>query len=1026
MKKHWIRWILLAAVLTFALAGTVSAESNGTYDYTVNGNTCTINRYNGGLSSVSIPEKLEEYTVTAIGEYAFSKNDKLTSVTIPKTVTTIGKGAFNECAKLTTVKIATGGLTTVGEQAFWSSGLTTIALPYGVTEIGLRAFAQCKALKTVTLPDTLTAIGQRAFFSSGLTSVIVPGKVTTVGNGAFESCTALKTVTLSGGMTTIAESMFSGCTTLSSIVIPSSVTSIQKNAFNATGLTSLLVPTGVTSIGESAFMGCTKLRSLCIPGGVSALGTNALSGCTLLTAVHYSGAENGLTGVPDGKEIHLAGSTVQSVSESSCSTAGTEKETVFCNKEGCKESLPAVTRPLPKLDHQIINLPEEPATCTTPGKTAGAKCKVCNTYTIEPTVIPKGEHNMVAVTNGEETIIEEATCSKEGTKSIVTEKCDRVGCNYVTTKTEPIEKLSHEAADEKNEAVTKEPGCTEDGTKDIITVCKNCGAEMERETDVPIPAAHKWKEPEFVTTKEPTCGNKGEAEEQKLCSVCGTKDDTFTGQKKELDALTHEIDLKSPDYKEEIKEPTCTAEGTKTVTGTCKHTTKDADGKEVTHTATTTETLKALGHDYKSETEPEIITAASCETSGVQLVGAQTCARCGDTKSGERQEIPPLGHKYGDPVLDSANEKAPTCKDDGSVPFTNTCERCAKTDAGTLVIPATGNHKWSEWNIIQEATATEQGLKEHTCADCQTVESEKIPVLGTLPDDSDAEPVLYDIKLVQGSFGRVSASASSAAARTQVSVYTSAYSGYELNTLQVTNTAGKTVPLTNSGSGRFTFNMPESQVEVKATFSLIPSTTDNTYNGGATNGSSSNTPTVTPPSTSPTPVQSVPRIGAYNQLFTDIPTTHWAAGEIAWANQRGYMNGSNGRFNPNGTITFQQLWMVMARLTGNYPANMADARRWATENGFAEANNPNVAVTRHQLVTSLHRCALLMGSTNRLSSSLAPYRDSQTVPSGSRVSMSWAVANGIISGTAEGRLNPNETITRAQFAVILYRFSQRI
>ena len=40
--------------------------------------------------------------------------------------------------------------------------------------------------------------------------------------------------------------------------------------------------------------------------------------------------------------------------------------------------------------------------------------------------------------------------------------------------------------------------------------------------------------------------------------------------------------------------------------------------------------------------------------------------------------------------------------------------------------------------------------------------------------------------------------------------------------------------------------------------------------------------------------------------------------------------------------------------------------------------------------------------------------------------MAWAVTNGIVSGTADGRLNPGGTVTRAHFAVILYRFSQRI
>ena len=48
------------------------------------------------------------------------------------------------------------------------------------------------------------------------------------------------------------------------------------------------------------------------------------------------------------------------------------------------------------------------------------------------------------------------------------------------------------------------------------------------------------------------------------------------------------------------------------------------------------------------------------------------------------------------------------------------------------------------------------------------------------------------------------------------------------------------------------------------------------------------------------------------------------------------------------------------------------------------------------------------------------------MPASARDAFAWAVANGIIGGTGNGRLAPNATLTRAQFAVILYRFSQRI
>ena len=40
--------------------------------------------------------------------------------------------------------------------------------------------------------------------------------------------------------------------------------------------------------------------------------------------------------------------------------------------------------------------------------------------------------------------------------------------------------------------------------------------------------------------------------------------------------------------------------------------------------------------------------------------------------------------------------------------------------------------------------------------------------------------------------------------------------------------------------------------------------------------------------------------------------------------------------------------------------------------------------------------------------------------------MTWAIAEGIISGTTAGLLNPAGTATRAQFAVILYRFFENV
>ena len=46
------------------------------------------------------------------------------------------------------------------------------------------------------------------------------------------------------------------------------------------------------------------------------------------------------------------------------------------------------------------------------------------------------------------------------------------------------------------------------------------------------------------------------------------------------------------------------------------------------------------------------------------------------------------------------------------------------------VIKAMG-HKFGEWKVTKEATATEKGEKERVCSRCQFVEKAEIPAIGT-------------------------------------------------------------------------------------------------------------------------------------------------------------------------------------------------------------------------------------------------------------------------------------------------------
>ena len=54
-----------------------------------------------------------------------------------------------------------------------------------VTRIGDNAFRACTALTSIDFPESLVSIGDYAFYTSGLTSLVVPNTVQQMGRMAF-------------------------------------------------------------------------------------------------------------------------------------------------------------------------------------------------------------------------------------------------------------------------------------------------------------------------------------------------------------------------------------------------------------------------------------------------------------------------------------------------------------------------------------------------------------------------------------------------------------------------------------------------------------------------------------------------------------------------------------------------------------------------------------------------------------------------------------------------------------------------
>lgn len=161
--------------------------------------------------------------VTEIPNSAFRYSEHLKTVKIPSSVKKIGQYAFSRCYSLASVELSEG-LETIGTDAFtgcWE--LTAIEIPASVKEIPTNAFFNCSELNSVTFApnSSLTTIGEQAFESTGLTSIEIPATVTQIGSSAFSSCYKLNSVTFNSTTApTLGEDAFLRCDSLATINVP--------------------------------------------------------------------------------------------------------------------------------------------------------------------------------------------------------------------------------------------------------------------------------------------------------------------------------------------------------------------------------------------------------------------------------------------------------------------------------------------------------------------------------------------------------------------------------------------------------------------------------------------------------------------------------------------------------------------------------------------------------------------------------------------------------------------------------------
>lgn len=268
--------------------------------------------------AISIPSKLNNYTVVAIAEGAFI-DCQISSVTIPKGISLDEGRAFVSCDNLTSVQLPEG-LTNTGLATFHScKNLQAINLPSTVVRIEDETFENCKSLKNIVLPDNLLSIGKEAFKNSAITEIVIPAKVESIHSSAFLLCYSLSTLSVveanaifdsRDNCNAIIETATSklvanlpSATTIPSFVkiigaylfqdshitaidIPEGVTTIERKAFSSCNLQTMSFPNTLTYIGDEAFGRCADLTTITLPASLTTIGSYAFESCKKLKNVY--------------------------------------------------------------------------------------------------------------------------------------------------------------------------------------------------------------------------------------------------------------------------------------------------------------------------------------------------------------------------------------------------------------------------------------------------------------------------------------------------------------------------------------------------------------------------------------------------------------------------------------------------------------------------------------------------------------------------------------------------------------------
>lgn len=175
--------------------------------------------------------------------------------------------------------------------------------------------------------------------------------------------------------------------------------------------------------------------------------------------------------------------------------------------------------------------------------------------------------------------------------------------------------------------------------------------------------------------------------------------------------------------------------------------------------------------------------------------------------------------------------------------------------------------------------------------------------------------------------------------------------------------------------------------------------------------------------------------------YNDVLGLEWYTDPAGFVKKTGlYHDSGSASFRPQETITRAELvyalWVAFGRQESDYEPMFQDlaedwytpAVRWAAEHGITAGLSDTVfgplgGVNREQFASMLYRTASVMGIDVSERANLSVYSDWETINDWGRDPISWATAEGFLSGMGNGTVSPLLATTRAQAASVIMRYT---